>query len=79
MSDFDETLYLGSGADQLLVYRGLQTSPTFLCALDNSAGFTGGYATAKCSGSTGGWGQAVCETAYYLMYYSALPPGLTEG
>jgi hypothetical protein len=59
MSNFDDVMYLSSSADQLLVYRGAQASPTFLCAFDNSRGSSSSLATQYCPGSTGGWGQAV--------------------
>ena len=62
-------------ADQILVYRGEQEQPTFICALDNSRG----YATPYCSGSSGGWHQASCYADYYWRHYSAVPEGLSEG
>eukprot|EP00966_Prymnesium_polylepis_P088607 2050492-Prymnesium_polylepis.3 len=80
IADFSGTLQLHTLSDQLLVYQGAKSSPTFLCALDNSGGFT----RANCydsSGedSSGGWHQASCQDQDDLKYYSALPPDLTDG
>ena len=66
---------LQSNADQLLVYQGTKANPTFICALDNS----GGYTHAWCTGSSGGWHRSSCTALIYQVYYSALPPGLTDG
>ena len=64
-----------SGADQLLVYQGPQASPTFLCALDNTRGYSG-----SCPSSPGGWHQTACShVPYHFRETSALPEGLTEG
>ena len=62
-------------ADQLLIYQGTKANPTFICALDNS----GGHTQTQCPGSSGGWHQSSCSGDLYETYYSALPPGLTDG
>ncbi|KAL1515912.1 hypothetical protein AB1Y20_002526 [Prymnesium parvum] len=74
--DFNGLLSISSSADQLIVYRGSQVNPTFICALDNS----GGFAALGCPGSFGGWHQSNCgdDTAMFT-FYSALPAGLTIG
>eukprot|EP00966_Prymnesium_polylepis_P118987 2750342-Prymnesium_polylepis.1 len=62
-------------SDQLIVYQGVRSNPTFLCALDNS----GTVSLGTCPGSTGGWHQDVCADRMDSQGYSALPQGLTEG
>ena len=80
-----------SKPDQLLVYQGTQPTtsgydapnggdPTFLCALDLSAG----YSTTQCSAPypSTGWASAISCDEYYKEYYavwSGLPQGLTNG
>ena len=61
--------------DQLIIYQGTKANPTFICALDNS----GGYTQPQCPGSAGGWHQSSCDGAHYEKHYSALPPGLVAG
>eukprot|EP00966_Prymnesium_polylepis_P320741 7377112-Prymnesium_polylepis.2 len=65
--------------DQVIVYQGRKSNPTFICALDNS----GGYTNQHCPASTGGWHQANCDAHTQgeqgRTYYSALPTGLSNG
>eukprot|EP00966_Prymnesium_polylepis_P133173 3077916-Prymnesium_polylepis.1 len=61
-------------ADQLIVYRGSQASPTFLCALDYSTGAN----MPLCPGNPGGW-QVNIASPCEGQGVSALPPGLTRG
>eukprot|EP00966_Prymnesium_polylepis_P115178 2662436-Prymnesium_polylepis.1 len=90
MSDFSGSLELDTDSDQLLVYQGTRTSPTFLCALDNSRGFTSYYCNGgsafnmRPGASSSGWHQASCSTNFATgqdgyEYFSALPQGLTAG
>eukprot|EP00966_Prymnesium_polylepis_P320740 7377112-Prymnesium_polylepis.1 len=77
MADFSGSLYFSAVSDQLIVYQGSKSRPTFLCAFDNSGGVT----TSDCPGSTGGWHQAICSTdnSRGFQLYSSLPPGLSAG
>ena len=61
-------------ADQLIVYQGSRRNPQFICALDNS----GGFSTSQCPGSRGGWHRPSCNQRSAMRYYSELPTGLTE-
>jgi hypothetical protein len=74
MPDFNGELALLDRSDQLIVYQAAQSSPSFICALDNS----GGYTSYHCAGSAGGWHQAICDDELDLStnprdlkYYSA--------
>ena len=86
---------LDGSADQILVYQGTVpaqptnssgydapngASPTFLCALDLS----GGYSTSQCSAPdpSTGWASTITCNSYYAQdyrYWSGLPQGLTDG
>eukprot|EP00966_Prymnesium_polylepis_P204526 4738112-Prymnesium_polylepis.1 len=87
-ANFSGALWLDGTADQLIVYQGAWESPRFLCALDNS----GGYSAPRCRSNSaqGGWHLSYCERCddfgfcsgqlpCVSKYYSDLPHGLTEG
>eukprot|EP00966_Prymnesium_polylepis_P198281 4595059-Prymnesium_polylepis.1 len=75
IADFTLGIDLNTFSDQLIVYQGVPSNQTFLCALDNS----GTVSLESCPGSTGGWHQDACTDRTDSRGYSALPPGLTEG
>ena len=69
-SDFG-ALRLSNTADQILVYTGSRTSPTFLSALDNSKG----YNTHQCDeDQTIGFQAVTCSSDIAYTYFSELPP-----
>eukprot|EP00966_Prymnesium_polylepis_P044885 1039558-Prymnesium_polylepis.1 len=74
-SNFTASIDFSALADQVLVYRGSITNPTFLCALDNSRGYQSQY----CPGSVGGWHQDSCAVSWSKTFFSDLPSGLTDG
>ncbi len=69
-SDFG-ALRLSNTADQILVYTGSRTSPTFLSALDNSKG----YNTHQCDeDQTIGFQAVTCSSDIGYTHFSELPP-----
>ena len=69
-SDFG-SLKLSNSADQILVYTGSKTSPTFLSALDNSKG----YSAHQCDEDQSKGFQAVtCSSDIRYTFFSELPP-----
>ena len=73
-SDFG-VLKLSNSADQILVYTGSKTSPTFLSALDNSKG----YSAYQCDeDQTIGFQAVTCSSDISYTYFSELPPVRTN-
>ena len=81
---FTDVLPFQTSADQLLVYTGSLSSPTFICALDLAKGYNG-YGGDDCKGGTtlSVWPTNVECTGYgsqeKYKYFSELPSGLTAG
>ena len=69
----------GPEGDHLIVYAGPKASPTFLCALDLSVGYSDYYCNDGAANI--GWADASCD-GYYAessyMYWSGLPSGLSS-
>ena len=69
-SDFG-SLKLSNSADQILVYTGSKTSPTFLSALDNSKG----YSAYQCDeDQSKGFQPVTCSSDISYTFFSELPP-----
>ena len=69
-SDFG-SLQLSNSADQILVYTGSKTSPTFLSALDNSKG----YSAYQCDeDQSKGFQPVTCSSDIRYTFFSELPP-----
>ena len=73
-SDFG-ALRLSNTADQIIVYTGSRTSPTFLSALDNSKG----YSSYQCDeDQTIGFQAVTCSSDIGYTHFGELPPVRTN-